>query len=137
MTKAIENKLPQLRKAIAKEISGEKDGQPSVEELQRGKETAETSLRFYQARDAVEDFTADKKNAAPIKNVRAFCRYFKDDFEFDDKGKVTNLKDLYTRAKLETPELLGTGAGSIDANAGANGQPGVQDMNALLRAGRR
>lgn len=138
VTAAIEKKIPQLRKAIAKEVSGEKEDQPNVEELQRGKETAERQLQFFQARDQVEDFIADKKNAANIRNVRAFCRYFKDDFAFDDEGKVTNLKDLYTRAKQETPELLGMTTGSIDGAAGGNNSaPAGDDMNARLRAGRR
>lgn len=138
LTAAIEKKLPQIRKQIAKEVSGEKDGQPSVEELQQRSETAERSLRFFQARDQVEDFISDKKNQANIKNVRAFCKYFKDDFTFDDEGKVTNLKDLYTRAKVETPELLGMVTGSIDAGAGTNGSAqDSNDMNARLRAHRR
>lgn len=138
VTAAIEKKIPQLRKAIAKEVSGEKDGQPSVDELQQGKDAAERQLQFFQARDQVEDFIADKKNAANIKNVRAFCRYFKDDFVFED-GKVTNLKDLYTRAKTETPELLGMVTGSIDGAAGGNNAPADNDMNAAIRraAGRR
>jgi hypothetical protein len=137
VTAALEKKIPQLRKQIAKEVSGEKEGQPSVEELQQRTETQLRDLRFYQARDQVEDFIADKRNAANIRNVRAFCRYFKDDFAFDDDGKVTNLKDLHARAKVETPELLGIATSSIDGAAAGNGQNALSnDMNARLRAGR-
>lgn len=133
LTAAIERKIPQLRKTIAKEVSGEKEGQPSVEELQQRSETAERSLRFFQARDQVEDFISDKKNSANIKNVRAFCRYFKDDFSFDDEGKVVNLREIYARAKSETPELLGMVTGSIDAAAGTNHAPPTVDMNSAIR----
>lgn len=133
VTAAVANKIPQLKKQIGKELAGEKDGQPSVEDLQRGVEEAQRNLRFYQARDQVEDYIADKRNNANIKNVKAFCRYFKDDFTFDDEGKVSNLKDLYTRAKVETPELLGMVTGSADGAAG-NGQVAVgADMNQIIR----
>ena len=134
VTAAIEKKIPQLRKAIAKEVSGEKEGQPSVEELQQRSEAAQRDLRFYQARDQVEDFISDKRNNAQIRNVKAFCRYFKDDFTFDDEGKVANLKELHARAKVETPELLGQTPSSIDGAAGGNGQvPATGDMNRLIR----
>lgn len=135
LTAAVANKIPQLKKQIAKELTGDKDGQPSVEELQRGVDDAKRDLRFYQARDQVEDFIADKRNQANVRNIKAFCRYFKDDFTFDDEGKVSNLKDLYTRAKVETPELLGIATSSIDGAAG-NGSPAIADgdMNKLLRS---
>lgn len=134
VTAAIEKRIPQIRKQIAKEVSGEKEGQPSVEELQQRTEATERDLRFYKARDQVEDFVTDKRNQANIRNVRAFCRYFKDDFAFDDEGKVSNLKDLYTRAKVEAPELLGMGTGSIDGAAG-NNNPAFSgaDMNSRIR----
>jgi hypothetical protein len=106
----------------------------SVDEIKTQLTTTTTALRDYRARDQVEDYVADKSNASAIKNVRAFCRYFKDDFEWDKDGKITNLKELYKRAKAETPELLGTVQGSVDASAGT-GRAAITngDMNRMIR----
>lgn len=128
-----QKRLSKAVKAELKKMGSEEGEQPDVKDLQRGVEEAQRNLRFYQARDQVEDYISDKRNNANIRNVRAFCRYFKDDFTFNDEGQVTNLKDLYTRAKVETPELLGMVTGSADGAAG-NGQSVVgADMNQLLR----
>lgn len=128
-----QKRLSKAVKAELKKMSGEDGEQPDVKDLQRGVEEANRNLRFYQARDQVEDYIADKRNNANIRNVRAFCRYFKDDFAFNDEGQVSNLKDLYMRAKVETPELLGMVTGSADGAAG-NGQQAVGgDMNQILR----
>src|SRR5687768_387117 len=54
LTSAIEKKLPQLRKAIGKELSGEKEGQPAMEELQQRATAAEAELRTFRAKDQLE-----------------------------------------------------------------------------------
>ena len=133
LTSAIEKKLPQLRKQIAKEVSGEKEGQPSVEELKGRAETAETELRRYRARDQVEAYVSDKRNNVQVRNMRALVRFVEHDFEYDDEGKVTNLKDLIAQAKADAPELFGVAAGSADGGAGAHSQNGDGDMNARIR----
>jgi hypothetical protein len=133
---AIRAKMPQLhkqaRKEIAKEVSGEKEGQPTAEELKTRAETAETELRRFRARDQVEAYIADKRNGVTVRNTRALVRFIEHDFEFDDEGKVVNLKDLVTQAKVEAPELFGVITGSADGGVGARSS-GSPDMNTLIR----
>jgi hypothetical protein len=76
---------------------------------------------------------SDKRNAVQVKNVRALVRFIEHDFQYDDDGKVTNLKELVTQAKGEAPELFGSTAGSADGGAGAQSQNGGGDMNAQIR----
>lgn len=132
LTAAMEKKLPQLKRQLAKELTGEKDGQPSVEEIQRRADEAESSLRTYRAKDQLEDFISDKRNAITVKNPKAVFKYIKDDLEYDDEGKVTNFKDVLSRAKAEAPELFIPVTGSVNAGAGGHSAVGV-DMNRELR----
>lgn len=136
LTKAITAKLPQLQKqaraAVAKELSGEKEGEPTIEDLKKANSDKDTELRRYRARDQVEDFVGDKRNQVQVRNMKALIRYVEHQFEYDDNGKVTNLKELLTAAKSEVPELFGGTSSSIDAGNGARQVP-VVDMNALIR----
>lgn len=136
LTRAIQAKLPQLQKQarrdVAKELSGEQEGEPTVEQLKSQIDGANTELRRYRARDQVEDFVGDKRNQLQVRNMKALIRYVEHQFEYDDNGKVTNLKELLTAAKLEVPELFGGQSSSIDAGNGARQQPAL-DMNAWMR----
>lgn len=136
LTKAIQAKLPQLqkqaRKDVARELSGEKEGEPTVEDLKKANADKDSELRRYRARDQVEDYVGDKRNQLQVRNMKALIRYVEHDFKYDDEGKVTNLKELLTSAKLEVPELFGGQSSSIDAGNGARQQPAM-DMNAWMR----
>lgn len=136
LTKAIAAKIPQLqkqaRKDVAKELSGEKEGEPTVDDLKKLNTDKDNELRRYRARDQVEDFVGDKRNQLQVRNMKALIRYVEHQFEYDDQGKVTNLKELLTSAKLEVPELFGGQSSSIDAGNGARQQPAM-DMNAWMR----
>lgn len=136
LTEAIKSKLPQLQKqaraAVAKELSGEKEGEPTVEELKTKLSKQDERLRRYEAREQVEDFVGDKRNQVQVRNMKALIRYVEHDFEYDEQGKVTNLKDLLTHAKSEVPELFGGQSSSIDAGNGSR-QQATLDMNAWMR----
>jgi len=136
LTKAITAKLPQLQKqaraAVAKELSGEKEGEPTVDDLKKLNSDKDSELRRYRARDQVEDFVGDKRNQLQVRNMKALIRYVEHQFEYDDNGKVTNLKELLASAKLEVPELFGGSSSSIDAGNGSRQQPAL-DMNAWMR----
>lgn len=136
LTKAIREKIPQLqkqaRKDVAKELSGEQEGEPTVEQLKTQISDKDARLRRYEARDQVEDYVSDKRNNVSVRNMKALIRYVEHDFDYDDAGKVTNLKDLITKAKLEVPELFGGNSSSIDAGNGSRQQP-TMDMNAWMR----
>ena len=136
LTAAIEKKLPQLQKqaraAVAKELSGEKDGEPTVEELKTRITERDQRLRVYEARDQLESFAADKRNQVQISNFRGVFKLIKDDLEYDDAGKVTNFKDVLAAAKAEAPEFFRGTSSSIDAGNGSRQQPAM-DMNAWMR----
>lgn len=136
LTKAIEAKIPQLakqaRKDVAKELSGEKEGEPTVEQLKSEMTTLKTENMRLKGRDQLEEFVGDKRNQIQVRNVRGLFKYVKDDLEYDDNGKVTNFKDVLAAAKSEASEFFGGTSSSIDAGNGARQQPAM-DMNAWMR----
>lgn len=136
LTKAIRDKIPQLqkqaRKDVTKELSGEKEGEPTVEDL-KGKLTGlELKVRVYEARDQLETFAADKRNQVTISNYRGVFKLIKDDLQYDDDGKVTNFKEVLASAKSEAPEFFRGQSSSIDAGNGSR-QQSAMDMNAWMR----
>jgi len=88
-------------------------------------ELAETraALRERDARDSV----TDAAGRAGVKNARLFYNAYKSELEFDDKGNVTNLKDVLESAKTESPELFTSTpapGGSADGGEGNNTNTG-------------
>lgn len=136
LTAAIQAKLPQLQKQarrdVAKELSGEKEGEPTVEELKTKLTSQESRLRVFEARDQLETFVSDKRNQIHVNNFRGVFKLIKDDLKFDDEGNVTNFKDVLGAAKLDAPEMFRGSSSSIDAGNGAR-QMATTDMNALIR----
>lgn len=95
-------------------------------------DTAETALRTREARDQFE--TAAK--GAGANNAAKVFRLYKDDMEFDDKGKPTNLAILVAQAKREFPdEFVKKPGGSADGAAGGGGAP-KRTMNDIIRGKR-
>ncbi len=137
LTAAIQAKLPQLQRqakaAIAKELSGKEEGEPTIEELKTKITERDTKLRTYEARDQMEQFVADKRNniQAEAASLRGIFKQIKDDLEYDEQGKVTNFKEALAAAKIDAPGLF-VRTGSIDAGAGAR-QNGGRSMNDLIR----
>jgi uncharacterized phage infection (PIP) family protein YhgE len=138
LTAAITAKLPQLQKqaraAVAKELSGEKEGEPTIEQLKTQITERDSRLRILEAKDQLETFVSDKRNQIQAGNLRGLFKYIKDDLQFDDEGKVTNFKEVLAQAKAEAPELFRGISSSIDAGNGARQAPAA-DMNAWMRGG--
>lgn len=136
LTKAIAAKIPQLqkqaRKDVAKELSGEKEGEPTVEQLKSDMTTLKTENMRLKARDQLEEFVGDKRNQVQVRNMRGLFKFIKDDLEYDDAGKVTNFKEALAAAKAEAGEFFGGTSSSIDAGNGAR-QVSSVDMNTLIR----
>jgi hypothetical protein len=94
------------------------------ERLKAERDDALSQLRERDTRDSV----TEKAGAAGVKNPRLFYNAYKSDLEFDDKGIVTNLKDILETAKAESPELFApppsapAPSGSADGGAGNNNQ---------------
>lgn len=88
------------------------------------------------ARNAKDVFTeiAAKAN---VKNTNALYRLYKDDLEFDDKGKITNADEILKTAKSEMPELFQTSGKNVDAKAKDDGSKTFgNSMNDLIRGKR-
>lgn len=111
---------------------GESTTKPTVDSVAKERDDALSKLRVYEAAEQVEEFITDKRNNAQVRNMRGLLRLIRSDYEFDDDGKVTNLKELIAEAKRDAPELFGAPASSVDAGAGGNGAVGAS-MNDLIR----
>jgi hypothetical protein len=55
LTAAIKDKIPQLRRQLAKDISGEKDGEPGVADLQQQLNEEKTARQKAEARQTVRE----------------------------------------------------------------------------------
>lgn len=125
-----------LDKAVAKAIkeaetkAADAEAKAKLSEDERAKaETAElrTQLRERDARDAVKD----EAGKLGVKNPSAIYKIVAGDLEFDDKGKVSNLKDVMDTAKTDFPELFDTKPNqSIDGGAGGQNQQIPTDSTA-------
>ena len=114
-----------LDKAVARAIkdaakqTADAEAKAKLSEEDRSKaETLElrNQIRERDARDAVKDEAV----SLGVKNPASLYKIVKDDLEFDDKGNVTNLKDVFDSAKTEFPQLFDTKPSqSIDGGAGS------------------
>lgn len=134
LTAAVEKKLPQLRRQIGKELSGEKEGQASVEDLQRERDEARNEARTLKAKDDLFDYVDDggKKVGLRADSRRAFWRIAQSLIEFDDDGKPSNISDVVKAVKSEAPALFTSSTGSVDAGAHSNGAA-PNDINSFIR----
>jgi hypothetical protein len=134
LTAAIEKKIPQLKKQIARDITGEKEGQPSVEELQQQLEATRKSLQGYEARAAIREYLNDPKHniTAPPEALGTIEELVLNRLEYGEDGKPANLKDAINTVKTTSPVLFVAHQGSLNGNNGRNSAQPV-NMNALLR----
>lgn len=129
----------ELDKVVAKAIkdaekkTADAEAKAKLSEEERAK--AETSelrgqLRERDARDAVKD----EAGRLGVKNANALYRIVKDDLEFDDKGNISNLKDVLETAKTDFPELFDTKPRQgIDAGTGGGAQPSTNSFDNQIR----
>ncbi len=95
---------------------------------QRVKEL-EAETRTLRARDVVA-VAAEKLGA---KNTNTIFKLIKADLEYDDKGAITNLKEVLDEAKRDAPDLfgkkaLGSGDGGKDNQGGREGGTSMNDF---------
>ena len=133
-----------LSKAVKSELRKLTDGKdpddkPDANELQRRAEDAETRARALEAKDELFDFVDNPRNKVGLKpeSRKLFWKLAKDELEYDDEGKPTNLKEVVSGLKEEAPALF-MAAGSADAGRGRQ-TPANVNMNQLIRnaAGRQ
>lgn len=93
------------------------------EKLKAERDEALAGLRERDTRDSV----IEAAGAAGVKNAKLFYNAYKSDFETDDKGKITNLKEVLDAAKTESPELFTAAPqpqGSADGGTGKDNNTG-------------
>lgn len=135
--------IVERRLARAKKDADENAKLSKEQLLEKERDDAMQKVRMSDARD--EFIAAADKDGLGYAQASKLFRYYRDEFEFDDKGKVENLKDVLKEAKSEWPELfdddprrkkpkggadLGGGASGGDKSAGGS-------MNALIRRAAR
>lgn len=128
-----QKRLSKAVKSELKKLTGERDGEPTVDEFKSRAEAAEEKARTLEAKEAVRDYLADPKNKIGYRpeNIRAIEKLVLAELEYDDEGKASNLKDAITTVKLDAPGLF-LSTGSANGGAGRNA-PEVVDMNAQIR----
>jgi hypothetical protein len=125
------NEIVQRRLKRATKDAEEKAQLSKEELLQRERDDARNELRVSNARDAF--ITATKIDYG--KASRLF-RMYKDEIEFDDNGKPTNLADVIKTAKSEWSDLFKPekpGAGDLGDGNDDDGKSTSGGMNQRLR----
>lgn len=117
--------LAKERKTFEKKTADAEAKAKLSEDERKDAELAEAraALRERDARDTV----TEQAGKAGVKNAKLFYNAYKSELEFDDKGNVTNLKDVLASAKTESPELFTatpTPSGSADGGEGNNTNTG-------------
>lgn len=91
-------------------------------------EDERTKLELKEANEKLaerdrRDAAIEEAGKAGVKNPRLFYNAYKDELEFDDKGKSSNITQVLESAKSESPELFGVAAGgSADGGDGKGHQ---------------
>lgn len=101
------------------------------EDAERERDAARTELRTTRAESAVIKAAVRAGSDDPDLVFKAV----RDDLEFGDDGKPTNVSDLVSALKKERPRLFG---GGTDRRSGADGGKGGEsaggdDMNQIIR----
>jgi hypothetical protein len=110
-------------------------------ELQKATERAEKAERdaaeaSARARDlTAKDLVQAAATEAGGKRPGAIYELVKGKLDFNDKGEITNVKDVIAQAKKDVPELFGISTQGNPGN-GSGDKSSPVDMNALLRQGR-
>ena len=131
----VQNRLKSAVKAELKKLTGETEGQQTVEELQRQLNEQTQKVRSFEARQTIHDHLSDGRNKLNIKpeNVRGIEELVLMRLEYDDQGKPANLKEAVDAARSIAPSLFANTPQPIDAGTGRNGAVVGTDMNSFIR----
>lgn len=130
----VQNRLKSAVKAEIKKLTGEGDGTPTVEDLQRQLSEQTSRIRSFEARETVQQYLADGRNNLNIKpeNIRAIQDLVIPRLEYGDDGKPSNLKDAMNAAKSDYPTLFENKPPSVNAGSRTPAPLG-NDMNSFIR----
>jgi len=131
----IAKRLPAAVKSELKKMSGDGEGQPSTEDLQRQLSERDQKLRSFEAKDKVAEFLADGRNKLNVdpKHIRGIEALVIPLLEYDDAGQPSNLKEAIESAKQIAPVLFTIGTPGINAGAGGKQPVTSADMNGFIR----
>lgn len=138
LTAAIEKKIPQLKRQLARSITGEKDdkttGADDANNLQKLQEM-EARIRTFEAKDTVHGFLTDVRNKLniPADAVSGITELVLARLEFDDAGKPSNLKEATDSVKASFPRLFANQPSSVNAADGRQTTSGPVNMNDWIR----
>jgi hypothetical protein len=125
-------RLKSAVKSELKKLTTDPADAPNVEELQRQLKDVSEKARVYETSAAIRDHLTEKEKVKP-ENFRAIEKLVLAEIEYDDDGRVTNLKSAVESVKSYAPALFAQAqAGHI--NQGTQGKPAnPNDMNAFIR----
>jgi hypothetical protein len=128
--------IVERRLARAKKDADENAKLSKEQLLEKERDEALSKVRMSDARDSWIATAA--KDGLEYGQASRLFRYYRDDFEFDDKGKVENLKDVLKEAKSEWPEMFkGKGAkpggGDLGGGQGGGDKSTGSGMNDMIR----
>lgn len=103
-------------------------------EDERIKQERDDAIKELNERKAFDDFDAAASSAGATKS-RALFKLMKDDLEYNDQGKITNLKDVMKTARNDYPEFFKKVEGSGDGGAGGE-RSSTKSMNDFIRGKR-
>ncbi len=131
----LQTRLKSAVKAELKKMAGGDEEKASVEDLQRQLSERDTKIRSFEARETVESFLNDGRNKLNIKseNVRGIQELVVPRLEYDDDGRVVNLKEAVESAKLIAPALFVSGTSNINAFNGNGQKVTGGNMNDFIR----
>lgn len=135
LTKAIEQKIPQLKRQIAKDLTGEGEGLPTVDELQRRLSLSEEKARLFETKESIREYLQDAKNKAMTRpeNSRAIEKLVLAEIITDEDGEITNMREAIETVRREAPTLFLTNSMQINGASGKQ-SPNVIDFNDQIRA---
>lgn len=124
----VQDRLKKAVKSELKKLTGETDGQPTVDDLQRQLNDYQSKTRTLESREQVRDFLTDPRNKINVRteNIRAIEKLVFSELEFDEDGKPSNLRDAIDLVKSEAPTLFVSSSSSIN---GASGKQAEQPFN--------
>lgn len=134
VTKRISREITKRVNAELKKHGIDPDSGKTPEDWQRKAEDAESRARTLEAKETLFDYVDDPKHKVNLKpeSRRLFWKLAKDELQFDDEGKPTNVREVVTAIKEEAPTLFVSSKGSVDAGVRGVTAAGV-DMNQLIR----
>jgi hypothetical protein len=127
----------QLDKIVTKRLADAKkqfEKDKDLSESERLKAENERLSKQLNERNAFDDFDSffGKKG---VKNTRGLFRAMKSDLEFDDKGKLANLKDLLDDAKNDFAEFFPRTDTDADGKKGKNDDGQTSSFSDVIRKG--